>query len=76
MTTYIGRAADAVPEHLNSPGAIVLARTFVQLLEINGMLQRAVLDQTPLWDVWVVLDQTHGESEVGLRVGIQVLGTE
>jgi hypothetical protein len=40
------------------------------------MLQSAVLDETPLWDVLVVLHQTHGESEVGLRVGVQVFGTE
>lgn len=76
MTTYIGRAADAVPEHLDSPGAVVLARALVQLLEIDGMLQRAVLNETPLRDVWVVLDHTHGEPKVGLRVGVYVLGTE
>lgn len=76
MTTYIGRAADTVPEHFDSPRAVILARALVQLLEIDGMLQRAVLDETPLRDMWVVLDQTHGESKVGLRVGVYVLGTE
>lgn len=76
MTTYVGGAADAVPEHLDPPGAVILARTLVQLLEINGVLQRAILDETPLRDVWVVLDQTHGESKIGLRVGVDVLSTE
>jgi hypothetical protein len=40
------------------------------------MLQSAVLDETPLWDMLVVLHQTHREAEVDLGVWVQVFGTE
>lgn len=46
---------DAASEHTHPIGAIILGGALVELVKVDGMLEGAVLDQTALGDVAVVL---------------------
>ena len=56
--------------------AVVPRSALVESLEVNSVLQRAVLNQGALWDVLVVLGQAHDEAEVDLGVGVELAGAE
>ena len=56
--------------------AVVARGALVESLEVNGMLQRAVLDQGTLGNVLVVLGQAHDEAEIDLGVRVELAGAE
>jgi hypothetical protein len=55
---------------------VVAGGALVELVEVDGVLEGAVLDEGALGDVGVVLGQAHDEAEVDLGVGIQLAGAE
>lgn len=56
--------------------SVILDRAIIQLFEVHGMLERAVLDQRAFGDVHVVLAQAHDEAEVDLGIGVEFAGAE
>lgn len=74
--TYLGRPSYAVPQHPDAETAVVRGGALVEAVKVDGMLQRAVLDQGALRDVFVVARQAHGEAEVRLGVGVESLRAE
>lgn len=49
---------------------IIASSTLVQALEVDGVFEGAVFDESALGDVLVILGETHDEAEV--RLGIRV----
>lgn len=56
--------------------AVVARGTLVELLDINGVLQGAVLDKGPLRNLLVVFGQAHDEAEADLGVRIELACAE
>lgn len=61
---------------MHSIRSVILDCALVQRLEVDGMLESAVLDQRAFWDVLVVLGQAHDEAEADLGIGIEFAGAE
>lgn len=57
-------------------GTIVARGALVERLEVDGVLEGAVLDQGTLGDVLVVAGEAHDEAEAGLGVGVELAGAE
>lgn len=74
--TYILTPADAVTQHTNAEATVVLGSTVVKGLDVNGVFQSAVLDQSTVGDGAVFAGKTHGESEVDLGIGVEVDGAK
>lgn len=74
--TYIGASLDAVPQQTDTQGTVVLGSTLVELVKVDGVLERTVFDQAPLRNLMVVLGQTHGETKEDLGIGVQLLGAK
>lgn len=55
---------------------IISGRALVQLLKINGMLERAVLHKRALGDVLVILSKAHHETEAELGIGVELAGAQ
>lgn len=73
---YCCTPANAPSQHVNAEAAIVLTRTIAKLVEIDGMLECTILDETALRDVLIVFDQAHGETEVRFGIRIQITGAK
>lgn len=56
--------------------AVIRADAAVQGLEVNAVLERAILDQAAVRDGGVFARQAHGEAQIDLRVRIEVRGAE
>lgn len=56
--------------------SVILDRALIQRLEVDGMLERAVLDQRAFGDVLEVLAQAHDEAEADLGIGVEFAGAE
>lgn len=70
---YLCGPPDAVPQHPNAHGAVVLRCALIQAVKVDGMLQGTVFDQAPLGYVLVIPGQAHDEAKIGLWVGIQLM---
>lgn len=57
-------------------GAVVAGCALVELANVNGVLESAVLDQGALGDVLVVLGQAHDEAQVDLGVRVELAGAQ
>ena len=73
VRSYLSGPPHAVPEHADAVGAVVLGRALVKLAKVDGVLERAVLNQVALRDVSVVSRHAHGEAQERLGVGVQLL---
>jgi hypothetical protein len=73
---YLGGPLYALPQHPDAKRPVVLGRAVVEFVKVNGVLERAVLDQAALGDLFVVARQAHGEAEERLGVGVQLLRAE
>ena len=73
---YLGSSLYAPPEHANAVCPVVLGGALVEAVKVNGVLERAVLDQAALGYVLVVSCQAHGEAEERLGVGVELLRAE
>lgn len=74
--TYISRPLDTVSQQLNAVGSLIPGGAFVELVEVDSMLQSAVFDERAIGDLGVVLGQAHDEAEMDLGVGIELAGAE
>lgn len=74
--TYISRPLDAVSQQLDTVGSFITGSAFVELVEVDSMLQSAVFDKRAIGDLRVVLGQAHDEAEMDLGVGIELAGAE
>lgn len=74
--SYIGRPLDAVSQKLNAVGAVVTGGAFVELVEVDGMLEGAVFDERAVGDERVVFGEAHDKAEIDLGVGIELVGAE
>lgn len=74
--TYISRPLDAVSQQLNAVGSLIAGRAFVELIEVDGVLESAVFDERAIGDLRVVPGQAHDEAEMDLGVGIELAGAE
>lgn len=57
-------------------GGLVAGSAFVELVEVDGVLEGAVFDERAIGDLGVVLGQAHDKAQVDLGVGIQLVGAE
>lgn len=57
-------------------GSVIAGRTLVKRLEVYGVLQGAILDESALGDVVVVLGEAHDKAEVDLGVGVELAGAQ
>ena len=73
IITYLRGPPHAVPQQPDAVPAVVLGGALVQRVEVDGVLERAVLDQAALRYLAVVAHEAHGEAEVGLGVRVQLL---
>src|SRR4051812_34380008 len=73
---HVGAVLDALPQHADAPGAVVLTDAVVQLIEVDAVLKRAVRHELPLRDARVLPRQAHGEAEVDFRVRVQRGGAQ
>src|SRR5690625_3413652 len=76
MSPYLGSALDARAQQLQAVCAVVARGTLVERLEVDGVLESAVFDESTLRNVLVVLSQTHDEAQVDLGVRVQLAGAE
>lgn len=53
--TYRSRVDSTVAQKLKAMSTVVSCGAFVELIKINGMLERAVLDEAAVGDVLIVL---------------------
>lgn len=53
--TYISRPLDAVSQQLDTVGSFITGSAFVELVEVDSMLQSAVFDKRAIGDLRVVL---------------------
>ncbi|KAK1252933.1 hypothetical protein MKX08_004120 [Trichoderma sp. CBMAI-0020] len=67
---------DTVSQQLNAVGSLITGGALIELVEVDGMLQSAVLDERAIGDLGVVLGQAHDEAEMDLGVGIELAGAE
>lgn len=74
--TNLFTASDARLQHIETKSPVILDRAFIQLLKVHPVLERAFLHQGTLWNLVIVLCQTHGEAEVDLGIGIQMRGAQ
>lgn len=74
--TYISTSLNTVSEETDALGTVVLGGAFVELVKVDGVLERAILDQAALGDLIVVLGQTHSEAKEDLGIGVQLLGAK
>lgn len=74
--TYIRAPPHTAPQHTNPVCSVVLGGALVQRVEVDGVLERAVLDQAPLRDLLVIPREAHGEAEVCLGVWVEFLCAE
>lgn len=56
--------------------AIVLCGAIVDGLDVHGVLQRAIFNERPVWNVFVVARQAHDEAETDLGVWVQLPSAE
>lgn len=73
---YLGRPLDAVSQQLYAVGGLVAGGAFVELVEVDGVLEGAVFDERAIGDLGVILGQAHDKAQVDLGVGIQLVGAE
>lgn len=76
IVTHLRTPLHAVPEHTNTESAIILGRALVQPLKVDGVFERAVLNETSLGNMPVVPGHAHGKSKKRFGVGIQLLRAE
>jgi hypothetical protein len=57
-------------------GTVVTSGALVEGLEIDGVLQSTVFDESALGNMLVVLGQAHDKTEVDLGVGIEFASAE
>lgn len=62
---------EAVLEQIKGNGSLLIGSTFVELCHVDSMLERTVFDQRPLWNIGILSRETHRESKVDLRIGVQ-----
>ncbi|CAG9937185.1 unnamed protein product [Clonostachys rosea f. rosea IK726] len=48
----------------------------VELLEIDGVFESAVLDQRPIRDMLIIPGKAHDEAEADLGIGVEFAGAE
>lgn len=76
MVTYVLTPAHAVAQHAETQSTVVLGRAIVQGLDIDGVLEGAVLNQRALGDGLILAGEAHGEAEVDLGVRVEACGAE
>lgn len=57
-------------------GGFISGGAFVELVEVDGMLESAVFDERAIGDKVVVLGQAHDKTEMDLGVGIELVSAE
>jgi hypothetical protein len=67
---------DTVSQQIKAVGSLITGSAFVELVEVDGMLQSAVFDERAIGDLGVVRGQAIDEAEIGLGVGVELVGAE
>ena len=57
-------------------GAVFAAGAVVQCVDVDGVLERAVLDELSLRNMPELTGEAHGEAEPGFGIGVQLGGAE
>lgn len=72
---HVDTPLHAIPQqpHAHPIGA---ACALIQLLEVDGVLQRTALDQGFIGDLLVVVGETHDEAEIDARLRVEVGGAQ
>jgi hypothetical protein len=66
---------DGIAEQIDAVH-ILVADAAVDLVEVQAVLEGAVLDEAALWNVWIVGYHAIGEAEVELRRWVEMRGAE
>ncbi|CAH0048853.1 unnamed protein product [Clonostachys solani] len=74
--SYLSCSFDAGAQQLHAVSSVIAGSAFVELLEIDGMFESAVLDQRPIRDMLIVLGKAHHEAEADLGIGVEFAGAE
>lgn len=67
---------DAAAQEVETVSAVVAGGALVELLDVDGVLQGAILDEGALGNLLVVLGQAHDEAEADLGVGVELARAE
>ena len=72
---HLAAVLDGIAEQVDAVH-ILVADAAVDLVEVQAVLEGAVLDEAARWNVWVVGYHAIGEAEVELRRRVEVRGAE
>lgn len=72
----VSASLNTLSQHASGLLAIIGADAVVQLVEVDTMLESAVLNEVLIWDFGVVAGHAHGEAEVDLGIRVDVGGAE
>lgn len=76
LCTHLGCPLDAAAEQFHAVCAVIPGCAFIESLKVDGVLEGAILDETSLGDVFIVLSEAHDEAEADLGVRVELAGAE
>lgn len=76
MITNLRCPLHTLPQHASAECTVVFGGALIEFVEVQGMLERTILDQAPLWDIFVRLDQAVRKTKILFGIRVQLLGTK